>query len=101
MNPRMVQLNRDVLLGLADGGMQVFMATHDYLLASELSLQVEHKRAETAARLFVLGRSEAQEGVGVEAASTFTALQNNPILEEFSAHYDRESALLYPSKEEL
>ena len=41
LNPKLIKLVADFLLRLAAAGIQVFIATHDYLLSTELSLQSE------------------------------------------------------------
>ena len=38
LNPKRAHLTSDTAAGLAKGGVQVFLATHDYSLTSELSL---------------------------------------------------------------
>jgi energy-coupling factor transporter ATP-binding protein EcfA2 len=96
LNPRLVTLIAEILRRLANGGVQVFLATHDYLLSSELSLAAEYPEQSPAhlncdIRFFCASRAE--DGVRVESAATLPQLRENPILKEFAAHYDREQLL--------
>lgn len=96
LNPRLVTAVAGVLRQLASLGIQVFIATHDYLLARELSLASEYKTApEVPIRFFSFHRSSEADPVEVESAETFAALAHNPILDEYRAHYEREQALFY------
>jgi AAA domain, putative AbiEii toxin, Type IV TA system len=91
MNPKLASLTVEIIVGLANAGVQTFLATHDYVLASELSLSVESGSAGVgAAAFYALGREKDQSGVTVEREELFTDLQNNPILDSFAALHDRE-----------
>lgn len=97
LNPRLVTLISRILRRLANAGVQAFVATHDYLLSSELSLAAEYAREspgdlQCEIRFFCASRS-AGGGVEVESAATLPELSGNPILKEFAAHYDREQSL--------
>jgi AAA15 family ATPase/GTPase len=96
LNPRLVTLIAEILRRLANGGVQVFLATHDYLLSSELSLAAEYPEQSPAhlncdIRFFCAYRAE--DGVRIESSATLPQLRENPILKEFAAHYDREQLL--------
>ena len=94
LNPKLITRVAEVLRSLADGGVQVFAATHDYLLSHELSLAVEYNtKPVVPTRFFAFGRENAEDAVTVDAGDTLADLECNPILEEFGAHYDREHAL--------
>lgn len=90
---------------LAAAGIQVFVATHDYLLTNELSLVAEYGTPEATAakpQFFCLSQPGPREPVQVECGDTIADLHTNPILEEFAAHYDREQRLFaerQPSEE--
>ncbi len=93
LNPKLVTKIAEVLRTLADGGVQVFVATHDYLLSHELSLAVEYKTdPQVSTRFFAFNR-EPDGAVDVESGATLADLEHNSILDEFAAHYDRESKL--------
>ena len=73
--------------------MQVFLATHDYVLTSDLSLAIETNAAwRPGTVFFALGRRDGQEGVAVERGELLADLQNNAILEAFASLHDRERA---------
>ncbi len=100
LNPKLVTVIAALLLKLAGAGIQVFIATHDFLLSNELSLAAEYETAEgRAARLkfFCLSRERSRGPVRVFSGDTITDVPDNPILQEFSDHYDRERRLFYQS----
>ena len=95
MNPKLVVLIKDLLVGLAKAGVQVFIATHDYLLCSELSLFSEYASAEDKdlVKFFCLNKEKHTDPVTVESGAVLADLSHNPIMEEFTAHYEREAKL--------
>ncbi len=95
LNPKLVVQVVQILQKLAAAGMQIFIATHDYLLSYELSLLAEYPTQDAVEmKFFALHRPDRRSGVEVEAGDTMGDLQHNPIVEEFAAHYDRQ-VLLY------
>ncbi len=98
MNPRLIPVVARTLLALSGAGIQVFVATHDFLLSNELSLAAEYQTdaGEAAdARFFCLSRDGAIGPVRVDSGATLAEIPENPILQEFAAHYDRERNLFY------
>ncbi len=101
LNPRMVRTVVELLTRLAAKQVQVFIATHDYLLSNELSLMAEYRDQLPAGnrvpiRFFCLSR--AQTGtIDVDVGDSLPQLASNPILDEFAAHYDRETNYLTKS----
>lgn len=96
INPRLVPTVARALLALAGAGVQVFIATHDFLLSNELSLPAEYETSEAkkaAPKFFSLSKANPTGPVEVEWGATLADLRHNPILEEFAAHYDREHRL--------
>jgi AAA15 family ATPase/GTPase len=89
LNPKLVPVVVEVLRVLAASGVQIFVATHDYLLSQELSALAEYSE-ETAIRFFALYRPDKRAGVLVEAGNNLAEIEHNPIVAEFAAHYDRE-----------
>jgi hypothetical protein len=74
---------------------QIVIATHDYLLTNELSLQAEYQteQAQRAPiRFFSFYRAE-DHSVGIQQGDTLADLRQNPIMEEFEALYNREQCL--------
>lgn len=97
LNPKLVTKIAEALRRLAAAGVQVFVSTHDYLLSNELSLAAEYPEQQSAElrcslKFFALSRMPEQ-GVTIESGDTLSQLKENPILEEFAAHYDRETQL--------
>ncbi len=99
LNPKLITQVVKVLQKLAASGMQIFIATHDYLLSHELSLLAEYPSdTNIDIKFFALHKPDRKAGVLVESGHTVAEIKHNPILEEFAAHYDRESALFYKSE---
>jgi len=95
LNPRLVTQIASMLRILADWGVQIFISTHDYLLTRELSLAVEYKKIKPRppTRFFCLNWEK--DTTVIESGETLADLNHNPILEEFSAHYEREEKLFF------
>ena len=90
MNPRLIKHIATLLRELAKVGVQVFIATHDYLLTGELSLAAEYRtQPNVPIRFFAMSRDD-DDPVQVQSGDTLADLQDNPILDEFADHYQRE-----------
>ncbi len=94
LNPILIKEIADLLIVLAEAGLQIFIATHDYLLTSTLSLAAEYKTTSADIRFFCLHRDDSQSPVEVESGDLLTDLEHEPIIEEFSKMYDREMELV-------
>lgn len=93
LNPKLTTQVCTALRQLAASGVQVFLATHDYLLSQELSLAVEYgTEPNVQTRFFALSRT-GEEKVDIESGDVLSDLTDNAILEEFAAHYEREQKL--------
>ncbi|MEX1366946.1 MAG: AAA family ATPase [Nannocystaceae bacterium] len=93
LNPRLVDRVARFLLSLIASGMQVIVASHDYLLTHRLSLQVEYQRLPKGSkvRFFALSRRTGpSSAVELEHGDTLADLEHNAILEEFARFYDDE-----------
>jgi predicted ATPase len=98
LNPKLIVKVAKVLQMLAEAGMQIFITTHDYLLSQELSLLAEYPAEDRPEiKFFALYKPVPTAGVVVEPGQTLAEIEYNPILEEFAAHYERESALFHQS----
>jgi ABC-type transport system involved in cytochrome c biogenesis ATPase subunit len=94
MNPRLIAKLAQALHGLAASGVQLFIATHDYLLSHKLSLVGEYEvEPRVEMRFFSLHRQGPLDPVRVEAASTLADIDNNAILDEYARHYEEERSL--------
>lgn len=91
LNPQSITVVVNFLRILAGSGVQIFIATHDYLLTQELSLLAEYRNVPV--KFFSLYKPDKQAGVMVETGQSLAEIENNPILQEFAAHYDREVEL--------
>lgn len=95
LNPRLVTLIARMLQRLAADGVQIFVTTHDYLLASELSLASEFASLQeddqrTDIRFFGLPSSPTGS---IQSGASLADLSDNDLVAEFAAHYDRQTAL--------
>ncbi|MGC1376524.1 MAG: AAA family ATPase [Anaerolineales bacterium] len=92
LNPRLVKTIVDTLKTLAASGVQIFISTHDYLFSQELSLLAEYENWKDI-RFFAFQQPKRGAGVIIEWANSLAQISHNPILDEFAAHYDRETRL--------
>ncbi len=86
LNPRKVGALVDILLELQRVGVQVLLATHDYVLIKELSLRAE---ADEQVRFHALYRDDRGK-ILHEAAEAFSDIKENAITATFADLYDRE-----------
>ena len=94
LNPQLVSMVVDLLVRLAGQGVQIFVSTHDYLLSHKLSLLAEYGQAAgVAVRFFSFHRPAPGDPVQVTDGGTLSELPENPILAEFTKHYDFERRL--------
>jgi hypothetical protein len=99
LNPRLITRVVDVLVELARHGVQVVLATHDYLLTRQLSILAEYGRvAPGSVRFFGLARDEPEGPVRVTSGELLADLTENPIADEFARQYDFERQLFDSSQ---
>jgi wobble nucleotide-excising tRNase len=90
LNPRLIRHIALFLRELANFGVQVFVTTHDYLLIGELSMAAEyHTTPEVPIRFLAMSR-KGDGPVQIQTGDTLADLPDNPILDEFAEHYQRE-----------
>jgi hypothetical protein len=97
LHPRLAEVVVECLGVLAQSGVQILLATHDYLLADAVSRWAQYRDVEenpADVRFFQLTRKDSGSEVTVETADTFVELSPNPLLEAFLAHHDREQRLI-------
>ena len=100
LNPALITQMARVLRSLAASGVQVFVATHDYLLTHALSLAAEYHEPPTCEmRFFAFSRENDEKPVTVESGEVLADLSHNLILEEFARHYDHERKLFEGSSQ--
>ncbi len=91
LNPALIKTVADFIISLAAQGIQLFIATHDYLLIHLLSLKAEYRSIEKNIpdmKFFSLQKTDEQ--LTVEQADTLAKISNNPILDEYAAYFDLE-----------
>jgi len=94
LNPGLIIQLTDILIALSQEGVQVVLATHDYLLSHRLSLLAEYNQVPPdTLRFFNLARANPDSPVTISSGSSLAELPQNPILEEFARHYDFERAM--------
>jgi predicted ATPase len=89
LNPKLTRLTSQVAMGLARSGIQTWIATHDYLLTSELDLAVEQS-PEDATAFFALTRASNSAPTTIERGDKLADLEHNSILDAFSDLHRRE-----------
>lgn len=94
LNPRLITVVAEILGVLAQNGVQIFLATHDYLLARRLSMLSERSsaRGEVPVRFFLLHRDGPLEPIQVASGSTLAELPRTPMEDEFLRLYADERA---------
>lgn len=86
LNPALFKTLIEILLGLARGGVQIFVATHDYLILKEFDLQKREKEV-----LFhALYRDEDTGEVQCRSVFSYAEIDPNAIAQAFASAYDRE-----------
>lgn len=86
VNPSLMQDLAKMILILAGAGVQIFLATHSYVLLKELDLQANSGDVKYFA-LELMGNE-----VAVHPASSYDELSPNKIAEAFDSIYDRQLA---------
>jgi predicted ATPase len=94
MNPRLTRLVGRVAQDLAASGIQTWVATHDYLLTSELTMVAETSKSSDTS-FFALVRNPQSEGTSVEAGSRLGDLKHNSILNAMADLHQREEAAFH------
>jgi ABC-type transport system involved in cytochrome c biogenesis ATPase subunit len=85
MNPRIIARLAPALHKLAASGVQLFIATHDYLLSHKLSLAAEYNtEPKVEMKFFSLHHEGRLDPVEVEEAPTLAKISNNAILDEYA-----------------
>ncbi len=87
LNPHLIRSVVDVLLRLAKAKIQVFVASHDYLLTQRLSLVAETQHG-APIRFFGFSRTAAEGPVRVDQGDTLLDIADNPILREYARYYE-------------
>jgi len=89
LNPRLTVVMADVLGVLAKMGIQIFVTTHDFLLARRLSVKAAMPD-QPPTRFFAFTRPSVGAPVTIHHGDQLSDLPANPMEEEFARHYDFE-----------
>ena len=87
LNPKLYGTLIDVLLELQRVGVQIFLATHDYVILEELNLR---KKEEDSIAYHSLYRDEQTGEIACNTANNSLDIHPNAIAEAFDDLYDRE-----------
>lgn len=99
LNPKYISVISNFIQVLAKAGIQLFIATHDYLLAHRLSLSAEYRAVENSVpdMKFLSLYKENVGGTQIESGATLAEIEHNPILDEYAALHDHELSLYQKS----
>ena len=86
LNPKLYRLLMHVLLELQRNGVQIFLATHDYIILKELDLQ---KTDADKVAFHSLHHSETDGEIVCHTSRDYLGIHPNAISEAFSDVYDR------------
>ena len=87
LNPKMFKTVINVLLELQRAGVQVFFATHDYVILKELDLQMKE---EDDVAFHSLYRDKETGEIACRTTNRYLDIHSNAIAETFTDLYDRE-----------
>ena len=87
LNPKLFGVVIDVLLKLQRMGVQVFFATHDYVILKELDLR--QKNSDKVA-FHALYKPEGTGEIACRTTNSFLDIDPNAIADTFDSLYDRE-----------
>lgn len=88
LNPRVIGVVVEILLELARHGVQIFVATHDYVFLKEVELR---RRSEDQVAFHALFRPRKESGVEVRTTDKLSTLEPNVIRETYLGLLDREA----------
>ncbi|ABZ83031.1 conserved hypothetical protein [Heliomicrobium modesticaldum Ice1] len=87
LNPQMVRVVVEILLELQRFGVQVFIATHDYVTLKEFELQ---RTKEDKILFHSFFRKDDGEPVDISTSSDYSLIDENAIIDKYLDLYDRE-----------
>ncbi|WP_113911449.1 AAA family ATPase [Roseovarius dicentrarchi] len=89
LNPKLIKVLASVIVGLAEQGIQVFMATHSVFLLREISILTDNKAKKSYSKYFSLAASGDDEISTLEQGSTIEELKTLVLLDEELYQSDR------------
>ena len=98
MNPKMIRPIVQVMVALAQMGVQIFVSTHDYFIQQEFNMVASYSELNPKKldiKFISLFRDEKTRDVHYEMKNSASDLEHNAIMQEFDAMYDREQGIIY------
>lgn len=93
LNPKYIKVVAQFLQTLANAGVQIFVATHDYLLVHQLSLAAEYREVKQAPDMRFFSLYKSEQGTQIESADTVAGIEHNTILDEYAALHNEQLRL--------
>ena len=87
LNPKLYGELMEILLGLQRSGVQVFLATHDYMILKELDLR---RKKDDRLSFHALYRDRETGDIQCQSSNTYLDIHSNAIADAFADLYDRE-----------
>lgn len=87
LNPALIKVVAKFIITLQKHGIQIFIATHDYLLTHILSLYSEYSD-DKALPVCFFSLTKEDADIIIEKGYTLSEIENNSILDEYAAYYD-------------
>ena len=87
LNPKLFGVLMEIILELQRVGVQIFLATHDYVILKELDLR---KKKQDEIKFHALYRDSEKGEVLCHSANSYLEIHPNAIAEAFADLYDRE-----------
>lgn len=87
LNPKLFGVLMDIILDLQRNGVQVFLATHDYVILKELDLR---KKKNDKLKFHSLYKDEKSGEIHCDSIDSYLKISPNAIAEAFADLYDRE-----------
>ncbi len=87
LNPKLFGILADILIELQRLGVQIFIATHDYVMLKEFDLKV---KPSDKIIFYSLYRVEKSQQIAASSSANYLGIHPNAIAEAFDNLYDRE-----------
>lgn len=89
LNPVLINKYAELLMKLANEGVQIFISSHDYLFTYLLSLHAEYQK-ENRFKIKFFSLNETDKGTKIESGDFISDLEKNSIVEEYEKLIDIE-----------
>ncbi|KAA6351016.1 DNA replication and repair protein RecF [termite gut metagenome] len=95
LNPVLIRVTTLFIMELSRCGVQVFIATHDYLFTSLLSMYTEYKKDTDTLNTKFFSLYKKNDSISTEEEDLMSGLDHNPLLHEHAALYDLGNSLAW------